>query len=189
MFRRLSKILTGLEPAEMRDEMTQGSSDDLTRRRMIIGLSILGLGTAAAASLLQTGVVRHLPDPPIGNFDADAVVTSDAAYQFGIPDAAIALVGLAANVPLAAWGGRDRAKLYPFIPLAAAGKSAVEAASAGWYFYQMPAKLKKWCGYCVVAAGVYFTIFALTLPEAKNAISALRKSEGRYFVRSTRKGR
>jgi hypothetical protein len=27
-----------------------------------------------------------------------------------------------------------------------------EAVAAGWYFYQMPAKEKAWCGYCVSGA-------------------------------------
>ena len=140
---------------------------------MIITLSMVGMGLAAVASLLQTGVVRHLPDPPLDNFDADKVMKSDPAYQFGVPDATIALTGLAANVPLAAWGGSERAKDLPLVPLIATGKAAVEAAAGAWYFYQMPTKLKTWCGYCVASAAVYFGILALTLPEAKKALGEL----------------
>ena len=177
MFTGVAEIVTGMRPSEIRTELTEGSSPDIRRRRAIIGLSMIGLGVAAAASLLQTGVIKHLPDPPVGNFDADRVMTSDPAYQFGIPDAAIALTGLAANVPLAAWGGADRVKHQPMVPLMAAGKSAVEAVAAGWYFYQMPAKLKTWCGYCVISAAAYMAIFALTLPEAKKALAEITKDK------------
>jgi len=177
MLRGVSEMVTGMSPEQIRVELTEGSSEELRRRRVIIGLSMVGIGLAAAASLLQTGVVRHLPDPPVGNFDADKVMKSEPAYQFGVPDATIALTGLAANVPLAAWGGSERAKHQPIVPLIAAGKAAAEAAAGAWYFYQMPTKLKTWCGYCVASAAVYFAIFALTLPEAKKALGELGRPE------------
>jgi uncharacterized membrane protein len=173
--RSLSKILTGMEAQEVREQLTEKDTAVLKRRRAIIVLSLVGLGTAAAASLLQTGVVRHLPDPPKGNFDADKVVKSDEAYVFGVPDATIALVGLAANVPIAAFGGTNRAGEQPIVPIFAAGKSAVEAVFAGWYFYQMPTKEKAWCAYCILGAAAYFSIFALALPEAFDAFGKLVK--------------
>ena len=165
----ISETVSGMTAGEVRAEITGGSSNDLTRRRAIIGLSLVGLGIAAAATLLQTGLVKHLPDPPLGNFDADKVITSDEAYVFGIPDATVALAGLALNVPIAAYGSRNRAEKRPLVPVFAAFKSATEAAAAAWYFYQMPAKQKTWCAYCIAAAAVYFGIFALTLPEAATA--------------------
>src|SRR5215207_1738794 len=173
MITGVSEMVTGMGVAEIRTELLDGNSVELRRRRAIIGLSLVGLGIAAAASLLQTGMIRHLPDPPIENFDADKVMSSDPAYQFGVPDAAIALTGFAANVPLAAWGGAERVRHQPFVPIAAAAKSALEAAAAGWYLYQMRTKLKTWCMYCLVSAGVYFSIFALTLPEAKKALGEI----------------
>jgi uncharacterized membrane protein len=124
--------------------------------------------------LLQTGIVRHLPDPPFESFDSDKVNSSDAAYKFGVPDGALALSSLASNIPLAAYGGADRARLQPWVPLLATGKAAVEAVVSGWYFYQMPAKEKKWCGYCIVGALCNFGILALTIPEARKALDGLR---------------
>ena len=171
----VSEMITGMSPQEVRTELTEGSSDALKRRRAIIGLSLVGLGIAAAASLLQTGIVKHLPDPPVGNFDADEVMTSDEAYIFGIPDATLALAGLALNVPIAAYGSRDRAKGLAFVPVLAAAKSAAEAGAAAWYFYQMATKKRAWCAYCIGAAAVYFGIFALTLPEAADAAGIGRR--------------
>ncbi len=60
------------------------------------------------------------------------------------------------------------------MPLLAAGKAAVEAAVAGWYFYQMPAKEKAWCGYCITGALTNVGILLLSIPEARRAISELR---------------
>jgi hypothetical protein len=78
------------------------------------------------------------------------------------------------NVALAGYGGASRAERTPYVPIAAAVKSGIEAAAAGWYFYQMPAKEKRWCAYCIAGAVANFTVFAFTLPEAGRAIRHLR---------------
>jgi uncharacterized membrane protein len=174
---KLSQYIVGRSPQEMRGEFHEKDSSDLRRRRAIIGLSLFGIGIAGVVSLLQTGIVKHLPDPPLRGFDADKVILSDEAYQFGVPDATIALAGLAANVPLAAFGGADRVHEQPFVPILATGKAALEAVAAGWYFYQMPTKEKAWCAYCITGALIYFGILALTLPEAGKAISELQKAD------------
>lgn len=153
----------------LRKELQDGASEDLNYRRGIIALSLLGIGAMTAVTLLQTGIVKHLPDPPLPDFDSDKVNSSDTAYAMGVPDGAMSLASLAANIPIAAFGGIDRAEKMPFVPLAAAIKASVEAMVAGWYFYQMPAKEKKWCAYCIVGAAANVGIAALTLLEAKKA--------------------
>lgn len=162
-------------PQRLRRELQQGETTELWRRRAIIGLSLIGMGAMTAVSLFQTGVVKHLPDPPLESFDSDKVNSSDTAYMLGVPDGTLSLASLAANVPLAAFGGINRAREQPLVPIVAAGKAAVEAAVAGWYFYQMPTKEKAWCGYCIVGALANVGIFALTLPEAQAAINTLRE--------------
>ena len=172
---RLTDLLS-VDPSELREELQQNHSEGLRRRRTVIGLSLLGMASMAAVSLLQTGIVRHLPDPPIEGFDSDKVNSSEEAYQFGVPDGTLSLASLAANVPLAALGGADRAHSHPWVSLTAAAKAAVEAVGASWYFYQMPAKEKAWCGYCVVGALANLGILAMTLPEAREALDALRET-------------
>lgn len=161
------------------DELQHGNSRDLRRRRAIIGLSLVGMGAMAAVSLLQTGIVKHLPDPPLGNFNSDKVNSSDTAYMLGVPDGTISLASLAANIPIAAFGGENRVAEQPLVPLFAAGKACVEAIAAGWYFYQMPTKEKAWCGYCITGALVNFGIAALTLPEAKKGLAILQKTNSK----------
>lgn len=177
MKEEVAQEVVGSKPQQLRQELQQGEGGQLRRRRAIIGCSLIGMAAMTAVSLLQTGIVHHLPDPPLESFDSDKVNSSDTAYMLGVPDGTLSLTSLAANIPLAAFGGADRARKQPLVPLIAAGKAAVEAAVAGWYFYQMPAKEKKWCGYCITGALMNFAVFALTLPEAKEALSALRERE------------
>ena len=161
--------VTDTKPQQLRKELQNSEKSDVNLRRAVIGLSLLGIGAMTAVSLFQTGIVKHLPDPPIDGFDSDKVNSSDTAYALGVPDGTLSLASLAANIPLAAFGGENRAQEQPLIPLAIAAKSTVEAAVAGWYFYQMPTKEKAWCGYCILGAAANFGIAALTLKEAKRA--------------------
>ncbi len=163
------KTLIKKDTQDLRRELQKGDNENLKLRRGIIALSLLGMGAMTAVSLFQTGIVKHLPDPPLPDFDSDKVNSSDTAYALGVPDGTISLASLAANIPLAAFGGADRTEKMPLVPLAAAAKASVEAVVAGWYFYQMPTKEKKWCGYCILGAAANVGIAALTLMEAKNA--------------------
>ncbi|MDQ3649218.1 MAG: vitamin K epoxide reductase family protein [Acidobacteriota bacterium] len=175
MTNEITQAMTGgMKRQQLCRELQEGRTDDLWRRRAIIGLSLVGAAAMTAVSLFQTGVIKHLPDPPIESFDSDKVNSSDTAYALGVPDGTLSLASLAANIPLAAFGGANRAAEQPLVPLVAASKAAVEAVVAGWYFYQMPAKEKAWCGYCIVGALCNFGIAALTLPEAKKALAHLR---------------
>ena len=171
--KELQKI-TDKNPQKLRRELQNSDESNLNVRRAIIGLSLLGMGAMTAVSLFQTGIIKHLPDPPLNSFDSDKVNSSDTAYALGVPDGTLSLVSLAANIPLAAFGGENRAETQPLVPLAAAAKATVEAAVAGWYFYQMPTKEKAWCGYCIVGALANFGIAGLTLIEAKKALNTLR---------------
>ncbi len=165
---------TGLTPAELRSDLQGSTSSDLKRRRAIVGLSLFGIANMAIVSLLQTGIVKHLPDPPLESFDSDKVNSSDTAYQLGTPDGTLSLAGLAMNIPIAGFGGNSRAETAPLVPVAASLKSGLEAIAAAWYFYQMPTKEKKWCAYCIVGAAANVGIFALTLPEAIRAFKTLK---------------
>lgn len=129
----------------------------------------------SAVTLLQTGVIKRLPDIPASNFDSNKVNSSDIAYALGVPDGALSLAGFAVNIPLAAWGGSRRSERQPLIPVVAATKALVEAAAAGWYFYQMPTKEKKWCIYCIAGAALTFGVAALALPEAVRAIRTWKR--------------
>lgn len=166
-------LASGNEIDRLRSDLQTGEGGDLWRRRSIIGLSLLGAGAMAAVTLFQTGIIGHLPDPPIESFDSDAVTSSDPAYMLGGADAAFSLASHAANISVAAYGTADRYETRPFIPLAFAGKAIAEAAVASWFMYDMAVKEKKLCGYCVVNASAIWAIAFLSLPEARKALGRL----------------
>jgi hypothetical protein len=155
---------------QLRDHLRHANDPDMRRRRAIIGLSLAGMAAMTPVSLLPTGIVRHLPDPPLPNFHSDATNLSDEAYRFCVPDGTLALASLATNIPLAAAGGRDR---QPWLALAAAGKAVVDAVGAAGYFWQMLSGKEPWCPHCITGAIANFGILALTLPEARAALPRL----------------
>jgi hypothetical protein len=59
-----------LTPQQLRQQLQREDAPDLKRRRDIIAWSLVGMATMAAVTLLQTGIVKHLPDPQFGNFDS-----------------------------------------------------------------------------------------------------------------------
>lgn len=162
-------------PDQLRKELQYGSSKDLRRRRGIIAFSLLGMTAMAGVSILQNGLLHHLPDPPIGDFDSDKVNSSDTAYRANLPDGAVSIASLAANIPLAAYGGENRVHQFPWIPIGLAVKAVGEALTASWYFYQMPVKEKAWCSYCIVGAISNIAIASLSLAEAKKAMQLLSR--------------
>jgi hypothetical protein len=140
-----------MNPQQLRHDLRQADDAEMRRRRRIIGLSLVGMAAMTPVGLLQTGIVRHLPDPPVGNFHSDQTNLSDTAYRLGVPDGTLALASLATNLPLAAWGGRGRAREQPWVALVAAGKALADAIGAGGYFWRMASSKEPWCPYCTPA--------------------------------------
>jgi uncharacterized membrane protein len=166
--------MAGLDDArQLRRDLQRGSTTEMKLRRAIIGTSVVGMASMIPVSMLQTGIVHHLPDPPIKSFHSDAANSSLLAYKFGAPDGPMAVASFAANVPIAAFGRADRAQTKPLIPLVASGKAAIDLATSAWYFNEMR-RGKKWCPYCIVGAVSSLAVFLLSLPEARSAWFHLR---------------
>ena len=163
-----------MNPRQLSHELREGKSPDLNRRRWIIGLSLVGCAMAKAVTLYQTGIIKHLPDPPLPVFDSDKVDASDYAYRrFNSPDGPGMLASYAVTAALAAAGGQDRAQQSPAIPVAMGlkilGDSAValELAREEWQ------ENKALCAYCQVATLCSLASVALALPEAVRAARSL----------------
>jgi len=136
--------------------------------------SLLGIAALTPVALLQTGILRHLPDPPFPGFDSDRANLSDAAFRFGVPDGVLALASLVLNLPLARAGGPGRARRRPWIPLLVAAKVLGDAAGAGAYFSRMARGKDPWCAYCIAGAAADALALAAVLPEAREALGHLR---------------
>jgi uncharacterized membrane protein len=161
---------------QLRRDLQRGTSPHLKLRRATIGASVVGVASMVPVIMLQTGMIRHLPDPPLKGFHSDAANSSLVAYKFGVPDSAVSVASFAVNIPLAAFDGADRARTRPLIPLIAAGKAAIDAAVSAWYFDKMRHG-KKWCPYCIVGAMSSLTVFLLTVPEALSAWKHLKSGK------------
>lgn len=107
-----------------------------------------GVGAMAAlipVVLRQTGVVRHLADPPGEVWDSDEIVMSKAAHPLGIPDGAFGLASYALTVGLIMSGSSlVRAKLV------------CDAGAAGFNVVRQVVTFGKLCSCCIAAAG--FTV-------------------------------
>lgn len=166
--------LLGTTPRELRGEMQHGRSRNMQLRRAVAAVSLLGIATMAATTLLQMGVVKDLPDPPVGNFNTKKVNTSEEAFSYGGPDSPINILAHAFNLVLASTGSAARARKHPWLPLLAAAVEAPQSAVAAKYlFYQMPRVDKAWCPYCITDALAHFATLALLLPEAREAAAHL----------------
>ncbi|MBW4564856.1 MAG: vitamin K epoxide reductase family protein [Mojavia pulchra JT2-VF2] len=163
-----------MNPKQLSHELRQGKNPDMTRRRWIIGLSMLGGSMGQLVTLYQTGIVSHLPDPPVPFFDADRVDASDYAYsRLNSPDGPLMVANYALTAWLASAGGLDRARRNPLIPIAMGIKLVIDSAVAAELAREEWAENKAFCEYCQVATVCSLASLVLALPEVTSAIRTL----------------
>jgi uncharacterized membrane protein len=155
-----------MDPKEIRDELRHGDSEDLERRRKLVALSVAGLTDFNIISLLQTGVVRRLPDLPYSVFDTNGINTSKTSFAMGVPDAVISSVMFAMKMALATAGGSEKASRKPIFDLLLGAVSLGHAVGAAQMTYNMLFKKKKICIYCLTGAGIIFSSAAVIAPTA-----------------------
>lgn len=164
-----------MDPQQLSRELRTTQTPDLTRRRWIVGLSLFGTAMGQIVSLYQTGIITHLPDPPLPRIDSDRVDASDYAYKrFQTPDALMMVVSYGVTALLAGAGGKDRAKNMPWLPLAMGAKVLGDAAFAVELGREEWNENKALCAYCQLATICSFVSVALALPEMRAAWRALR---------------
>jgi len=163
-----------MKPEELSRQLREGDGSFLARRRGVVGLSLISVGSMALISLYQMGIIEHLPEPPLPHFDADKVDAASEAYaKLSTPDAVIGLGNYAATLGLAAMGGQDRATERPWIPLALAAKVAFDAVQAGKLSVDQWTEHRAFCFWCLLAAGSTFAAVPLVVPEARAALRQL----------------
>jgi len=163
-----------MKPEALSRQLRQGSGPFLTRRRGIVGLSLVSINAMGLIALYQIGIIEHLPEPPIAGLDADKVDASAEAYAyFSTPDAFIGLGSYAVTMGLAAMGGKDRATQQPWIPVALAVKVIFDAAQAGKLTVDQWTKHRAFCFWCLLAASATFATVPLAMPEARVALDRL----------------
>lgn len=144
-------------------------------RRRQSALMLAAAGAMGAVAAYQTGLVRHLPDPPLPGLDSDKVDASGEAYEMlKTPDSALALASYGSTLALIGMGAADRAERAPAVPLLAAAKLAGDAVGAVWLTAEQVSKHRALCFYCLVAAAASCAALPLALPEAHAAWRRLR---------------
>lgn len=182
------------EPARLSRELRHGRGRDLRRRRWMIGLSLFGAAMGGVVGAYQTGLVRRLPDPPIGPFDSERVDASDYAYKrLDVPDGFLMLGTYAVTAGLASAGPADRAEAQPWLPIATAAKALYDVQT------NMRLAREEWqenqalCAYCQAANLATLATAALALPEAWrppgrcSAPTTPRERAGRRLARGARR--
>ena len=162
-----------MNPEAIRDELREGDSKSLRRRRAISALSAFGAIDFALISLYQVGVIRHLPDPPGRIFDSDKVNASEKAYALGVPDGPLGLGLYAFTMAVAAAGGSKKTGRHPLFDVLLGGAVAAGVGGALQYIYNMVRKQERACPYCLVGAAAHFAMLPLAAPLALEAAREL----------------
>ena len=165
-----------MDPSALSRYLREEDDDaELTRRRWAVGLSLLGVAAGQIVSLYQTGVLKHLPDPPSGGlFDSDKVDASDYAYKRAdTPDGLFMTVSYAVTALLCGAGGPDRPRRYGWLPVLALGKATYDTVLAAKLAREEWGDNKKLCAYCQTATLASAATALLLLPESVRAIRKL----------------
>lgn len=165
-----------LAPTELSRQLRLGHSPDLTRRRWIIGLSLVTAVAGQIVTLYQTGIISHLPDPPLAVFDSDKVDASDYAYKrLQMPDAPAMIITAGITAALASAGGQARATQQPWLPVALLGKTLIDLVTNVQLGREEWQENKKLCFYCQASTVAATAAAVLAVPEAIKAIKTLVK--------------
>jgi len=158
------------------DDLRRGAGAALDARRRIAALSLSAMGSMGVVAAYQFGLLKSLPEPPLPFLDSDRVDASGEAYQLlRTPDAALGLASYAATLALAGMGTRDRAREQPWLPLALAAKTVLDAASGIYLGLEQGTKHKRFCTWCLIAAGASIAMVPTALPEARSSWRHLRR--------------
>ena len=162
-------------PSVLSHELRERRGDgDLRRRRWIVGLSLFSAAIGGVVGAYQTGLIRRLPDPPVGPFDSSRVDASDYAYRrFETPDGLLMTTTYGVTASLAGAGGADRARTQPLIPIAMAAKTLYDAVTTVKLAREEWEENRAFCAYCQIATVATFASAALALPEAGRALGTL----------------
>ena len=160
-----------MNPTQLSRELREGQSPDLTNRRWIIGLSLLGAAAGQIVTMYQTGIIKRLPDPPIPYVDSNKVNASDYAYKrMDTPDAVLMIITYGLTAWLAAAGGKNRAQDKPWLPIALGVKTLADVATNLTLAQEEWQENKAFCAYCQTASVLSIASTALAVPEMTKAL-------------------
>jgi len=137
-------------------------------RLAIVALSWLGVADALYMLAYHSGLVGSLACPFFGS-GCETVGRSAQARHFGVPNAAVGAVGYAAMGTLAAWLGDRPASERPLIALGLAASAASALGASVFLTWEMVARVRAWCFWCLLSAGLNAALFSLAAREGWSA--------------------
>lgn len=162
---------------EVSDDLRRRTGPFLDGRRRVAALSLVASAALGAVAAYQNGLLRHLPEPPLGLLDADRVDASGEAYElFKTPDAALGLASYALTLVLAGAGSARRVEERPWLPLAMAAKVAGDALGGLYLTAEQASKHRRFCSLCLAASAASVAMVPQVVPEARAALRQLRSS-------------
>ncbi len=159
---------------------THRPGPELRRRRRVVGGTMLSTACMAVASLYQAGVVRRIPELPLGPFDANRVEASAQAYQLlRMPDAPLAVVSFGLTAALAAGagtgpGGPRFGRRADIVRVALGAKALVDAAYGAKLMADQATKHGKLCSWCLTTTVGAAIALGPALAEGRAGWRALR---------------
>src|SRR3712207_2768012 len=158
-------------PAQLSYQLRKSRTEDMQRRRWIVGLSFVGTTAGMIVALYQMGILRRLPDLPSRYFNATKVDKSTYAYKrLQTPDALLMIASYAVTAILAGAGGKDRARDNPALPIAMAAKALYDLGIALKLGQEEWRENHALCGYCQAATIASLISVGVAMPEALRAV-------------------
>jgi hypothetical protein len=145
----------------------------LVHRRIAMALTLVGMTSLAVISLYQTGILKRLPEPSLPGLDAEKVNGSAEAFEIlNTPDAVLGLGSYAMTLGLETFGGRNRSRNNPWLPLALAAKCGVDVLQAARLTRKSWITFRAFSFYSLVTVAATFLTLPVVLSEA---LAAWRK--------------
>jgi uncharacterized membrane protein len=168
-----------MRPEDLSIELRTDPSDELRRRRWMLGLSLWGVAAGSVVGLYQMGVLKRLPDLPSRLFDATRVDASAYGYKYlQVPDALLMIAQYAATAILVGVGGKERARDLPAVPIALTAKAAIDVVTNLFLAREEWRYNEAFCGYCQSATVASMATLLLSIPETRKALDMLASQRG-----------
>ena len=184
---RHDNLVKAENPDALSLELRTSADPLMRRRRQVVCLSLVSATAMGVVAAYQIGLLKHVPEPRLPMLDADKVDASAQAYEkLSTGDAFLGFVSYGVTMLLAAIGGSRRHETHPFVPIAMAGKAAIDAAQAAKLTVDQWVHHRAFCSWCLMAAASTFAVIPAVLPELRGALRTMRRTastaEGGHHV-------
>ena len=140
------------------------------RRRLTLGLALIGLGIASYLTLYQIEILPSVWDPVFGHGSRTVLDLTSP-----VPDAAAGVAAYGIEVVLTLLGDRERERTMPGIVLLFGFVIASGGVVSTALIAIQPSVAGDWCLLCLGSAGLSFALLAIGAPEIPGALARVRE--------------